>query len=299
MNYVSHLLIYLCIYAIVAMGLNIIIGYCGFLTLAQAGYFAIGSYTYTLATLVLGWGFIPSILLGAGLAMLLSLATSLPTWRLKGDFFVMVSLAVQVVILNAIYNWSSSDAPWGTLRNLTNGPAGISNVPKPDILGIKFDTNSSIALLAVIIAGLCFLLSAMMLNSPWGRALKATRDDELAARGLGKEVRFLKVQAFAYSCGITAIGGGVSASYVGFTDPSIASLDNSILMLCMVIIGGVGNIRGPVIGAVTLLLIPEMLRFVQLPFMIATEVRLTVYGLLLVLLMHFRPQGLLGNYRIE
>jgi branched-chain amino acid transport system permease protein len=299
MIYLSHLLIYLNIYVIVALGLNIIVGYCGRLTLSQAGYFAIGSYAYALASVEWHWGFLLSTALGAALAGGLSLAISLPSWRLKGDFFVMVSLAVQVVLLSAIYNWYSPEAPLGTLRNVTNGPAGISGIPKPDIFGIKFDTISSLAILATITAGICLLIGALLLKSPWGRVLQAMRDDELAAKGLGKNVRLLKLQAFAIACALLAVGGALHASYVSFIDPSVASLDQSVLMLCMVVIGGIGNFRGPLVGAFILLAIPEALRFLNIPIVLATELRLMAYGLLLVLMMHFRPQGLCGSYRVE
>jgi len=299
MTYLSHLLIYLNIYVIVALGLNMIVGYCGRLTLSQAGYFAIGSYAYALASVAWHWGFLPSVALGAGLAAVLSMAISLPSWRLKGDFFVMVSLAVQIVILSAIYNWYRPEAPLGTLRNLTNGPAGISGVPKPDMFGIKFDTVGSLAILATVTAGVCLLLGALLLKSPWGRVLQALRDDELAAKGLGKNVRLFKLQAFAIACALLAVGGALYASYVSFIDPSVASLDQSVLMLCMVVIGGIGNFRGPLVGAFMLLAFPEVLRFLNIPIALAAEVRLMAYGLLLVVMMHFRPQGLCGSYRIE
>jgi len=125
------------------------------------------------------------------------------------------------------------------------------------------------------------------------------RDDELALRGLGKNVRLAKIQAFAIASGLVAIAGALYASYVGYIDPSTAGLDKSILMLAMVIVGGAGNFRGPIIGAVVLLLIPEILRFVDIPDAVAANVRLLLYGLMLVVLMHFRPQGLAGEYRMR
>jgi len=280
------------------MSLNIVVGYCGLITASHAGYFAIGSYTYALATLVLGWGFFPSVFLGVTLAAVLSLAISLPALRLKGDFFFMVSLAVQALIFNAIYNWSTPDAKLGSWKNLTNGSFGIA-IPKPDIFGIRFETIGSMALIALVISGICLLIGRVLLGSPWGRVLQAVRDDELAARGLGKNVRRLKVVAFAIACGMVAVAGAIYASYVSFVDPSIASLDQSILMLSMVIIGGMGNFRGPLVGAFVLLAIPEILRFAHIPTNVGAEVRLMAYGLLLVVMIHFRPQGLAGSYRIE
>jgi branched-chain amino acid transport system permease protein len=299
MNYFFHLLIYLSAYTILAASLNMIVGYCGLLTLAHAGYFAIGSYVYALVTLKLGWGFLPAALLGAGLAALLSLAVSLPSWRLKGDFFVMASLAVQVLFFSAIYNWASPGMQPGTWKNLTNGPFGLTNVPKPAIFGSEFDTLGSVAALSLLIAVACLLFVKMLLGSPWGRALQAMRDDELAARSLGKNVRLLKTQVFAVASGLAAVAGAIYASYVGYVDPSIASLQQSILMLCMVIVGGVGNFRGPIVGAVVLIAIPEILRFIDITDTAAANIRLMAYGLLLIAVTHFRPQGLAGSYRFE
>jgi branched-chain amino acid transport system permease protein len=129
--------------------------------------------------------------------------------------------------------------------------------------------------------------------------LKALRDDELAARGLGKNTRIAKVQVFAIASGMVAVAGALYAAYVGYIDPSAASLDESVLFICMVIVGGVGNFRGPLVGALMLLAIPEALRFLAIPDAIAANLRLMAYGVLLVVMMHFRPQGLAGNYRIE
>ena len=125
------------------------------------------------------------------------------------------------------------------------------------------------------------------------------RDDELAARGLGKNVRLVKVQVFALACGLVAVAGALYASYVSYVDPTSASLEESILMLSFVLVGGVGNFRGPIIGAFILLAIPELLRLLAMPDAVAAEVRLMAYGLLLALMMHFRPQGIAGVYRPE
>lgn len=299
MNYLLHLLIYLDIYVIVALSLNLIIGYCGLLTLAHASYFAIGSYTYALATLKLGWGLAPSMALGVSIAALLSLAVSLPAWRFKEDSFVLVSLAAQTLLFSLFYNWSDPESKLGTWTNLTNGPFGIPGIPKPAIFGFKLATISSIAILFSICAVICALLCWLFVSSPWGRLLKSIRDNELAARSLGKNVRLAKVEAFAIACSLVAVAGALYASYVNFIDPGAASLDESVLMLSMVIVGGAGNFRGPLVGALILLAIPEILRFIQIPDAIAANVRLLAYGVLLVLIVHFRPRGLAGEYRIE
>ncbi len=269
------------------------------LTLVHAGFYAIGGYAYALLTLVLGWGFLPSLLTAVMLAATLSLAVSLPAWRLKGDFFVLATLAVQALIFSLLYNWSDPNAPLGTWNNLTNGPFGISGIPKPKILGFTVTDSHSFFLLATVLAVLCAFIVWRLTSSPWGRVLVAMREDELAARNLGKNTRMLKVQALAIASGLVSVAGTLYAAYVGYLDPSSASLEESILMLSMVIVGGVGNFRGPVIGAIVLIAVPELLRFLDLPDALAANLRLAIYGLLLVLMMHFRPQGISGKYRLS
>jgi branched-chain amino acid transport system permease protein len=143
------------------------------------------------------------------------------------------------------------------------------------------------------------MIMALLKWSPFGRALQAMRDDELAARSIGIPVNWLKLQAFALASAMVGIAGGLYASYVSYIDPTSFSLNESILMLSMVIIGGTGNVRGPLTGAAVLILLPEALRFLQLPDAVAANVRLLAYGLLLILMMHLRPQGLAGTYRYQ
>jgi branched-chain amino acid transport system permease protein len=125
------------------------------------------------------------------------------------------------------------------------------------------------------------------------------RDDELAARGLGKNTRLFKLQAFLIACSMVALAGGLYATYVSYIDPTSFTLDESILMLSMVIVGGTGNFRGPIVGALILIAIPEILRFVHIPDAFAANIRLLIYGLLIVTMAHFRPQGLAGKYRFK
>jgi len=299
MDYLLHLLVYFNIYVIVALSLNLIVGYGGMLTLAHAGYYAIGGYAYALLALNLGWGFIPAVALAMLICAVLSLAVSLPSWRLRGDFFVLATLAVQALIFSGIYNWSSPDAPLGSWSNLTNGPFGITGIPRPSIFGWVPTTPLSFTLFATAVAALCAFVLWRLQHSPWGRLLMVIRDDELAARGLGKNTRLVKLQAVAIASAFVAVAGALYASHVRYLDPSSAALDESILMLSMVIVGGLGNFKGPVIGALTLIALPEILRFLHLPDAQAANLRLLIYGLLLVLMMHFRPNGLAGSYRVQ
>lgn len=299
MNYLLHLLVYLDIYLMVALGLNLAFGYCGLLSLAHAGFYAVGAYSYAILSVKQGVGFFPAAIAGAFLAALLSLGLSLASWRLKGDFFVLVSLAAQALIFRTLYNWSSTTAPLGSWRNLTNGPFGIIGIPRPSVFGFSFATPLSFAVFATVTAACCGFLFWKLTASPWGRLLVSMRDDELAARGLGKNSRLAKVQALAISAAFAAVGGVVYAAHIQYLDPSSASLDESILMLSMVIVGGLGNLKGPIAGAAILIGLPELLRLFDFSDAQAANLRLGIYGLLLILLMHFRPQGIAGEYRVE
>lgn len=299
MNYLLHLLIYLDMYVLLALSLNIILGYCGLMSMAHASFFAIGAYTYTLLTLKLGLELLPALAGAAIVGAVFSLAISLPSWRFKGDYFVMMSLAVQVMVYSLLSNLYTPNSEIGTIANLTNGTFGISGISQPVIFGVKFDTVGGVSLITTIITIIGGLVVWLALKSPWGTLLKAVRDDELALRGLGKNARLAKVEALAFAGAIAAIAGVIYCSYVSYIDPSSASLDDSILMIAMVIVGGLGNFQGPLLGAFVLLAIPEALRFLHLPDALAANLRLMAYGMLLLVMIHVRPQGLAGKYRLE
>jgi len=289
MNYIFHLVIYFEIYAIVAMSLNLLIGYSGLLQVAHAAYYGVGAYTAALLWSNLSWGFFSGLAAAAFTAGVLSLLVSLPAWRFKGDYFVMISIAVQTLLYAVLHNWTA----------LTNGPFGISGIPRPVIVDYNFVTTGSIMLLYGCLALGLGMIMALLKWSPFGRALQAMRDDELAARSIGVPVNLLKLQTFAIASAVVGVAGGLYAAYVSYIDPTSFSLDESILMLSMVIIGGTGNVRGPLTGAAVLILLPEALRFLHLPDTVAANARLLAYGLLLILMMHLRPQGLAGTYRYQ
>jgi branched-chain amino acid transport system permease protein len=288
-HYLLHLVVYFQIFILVALSLNILIGYGGLLQVAHAAYFGVGAYAAALVSRDLGLGFFSSLGVAAVSAGALSLAVALPAWRFRGDYFLLVSLAVQVALYSVMYNWIE----------LTGGSRGLIGIPAPAIGGSRIDTlGGYVALYAVIAGAICGGLAFLKLG-PFGLALKAFRDDEVAARSLGIPVRRLKVQAFVIASGVVGVAGGMYAAYVNYVDPSSFSLDQSILMLSMVIVGGTGNVLGPIVGAGVLIALPEILRLFPLPDAFAANVQLLVYGLLLIGLMHWRPQGLAGTYTFE
>lgn len=289
MNYFVHLLILFEIYVLIATSLNLLVGYAGLIQVAHAAYYGVGAYLSAILATSLGIGFLPAALLAAAGAALASLLVSIPAWRFRGDAFVLMSLAVQMALVAVFQN----------SERLAGGPFGISGIPKPDIFGIEIATKSGILVFYGCIVSICFGLLWLLKNSPFGRSLQAVRDDELAARSLGIPARRLKVEAFAVAAALVGLSGAMYSFYVTYIDHTSFGLDASILMLSMVIVGGTGNLRGPLVGAFTLIAIPELLRLMALPTGVAGSARLLAYGLLLVMLMRARPQGLAGRYRFE
>lgn len=279
----------ICIYAILSLSLNILIGYSGLLSLAHAAFYGIGAYAATLFMMKLGFNFFPALGCGIVVAGISALLIAYPSLRLKGDYFVLASLGFQLIVFSILYNWIG----------LTRGPYGIPGIPRPSILGFKFDSLPLYLILSAVILSLVFLLIRLLCESPFGRALKALREDELAAGSIGKDVPNLKIWAFAIAGGLAAVSGVLYATYVTYIDPTSFTLDESIFIIAIVLIGGSGNLKGPMVGAVFMIMLPEVLRFLGLPSTIAPNVRQMIYGALLVFLMRYRTQGLAGEYKLE
>lgn len=299
MNYIFHVLIYVEIYVILALSLNVILGYCGMFSLAHSAFFAVGAYTYGILATRFGLGFIPAVVFAAMIGCAASVLLSLPSWRLRGDFFLMITLAAQAVIFSLIYNWHELGEPVGSLRNLTNGPYGLSNLPRPNLLGMEVQSQAGLAVLGLLCAGTIGLVLWRLKTSPWGRMLQAIRDDELVARSLGKNARLAKAEALGIGCGLATMAGVLYASYASYVDPSICSVDDSVLIMSAVVVGGMGAFWGPVLGAALIVAIPELLRFFALPQVVAANLRLALFGALLVVVIHVRPQGISGKLGVE
>ncbi len=289
MNYIWHILILISLYSILSMSLNIIAGYTGLLSLCHAAFYGIGAYATTLFMINMGWGFLPALLAASVLTSVLSLVIAIPSLRLKGDYFVLGTWGFQIIVYSLIYNW----------MNLTRGPYGIGGIPSPKILSFEINSAQKYLVLTAVISGICAALIWALCNSPFGRALRSIREDEIAAESLGKNVFLLKVTAFAVGAGFAAVPGGLYASYTRYIDPTSFTLNESIFILSIVIIGGAGNLLGPVVGAVFMVLLPEVLRSLQIPESVAAGLRQIIYGVVLVVLMRFRPQGILGDYRFD
>jgi branched-chain amino acid transport system permease protein len=289
MNYLFHILTMISLYVILGLSLNLSVGYAGLLSLCHAAFFGLGAYVSTLLVMKTGLAFLPSFAIAILIVGVIAYLISIPSTSFHGDFFVLATLGFQAIIFSILYNWV----------DLTNGPYGISGIPRPDILGIQIESAPMFFLVTLLLVVIVSFILYRLTHSPYGRTLAALRDDETAALALGKNVKSLKRSAFLIAGALAAVAGIMFASYASFIDPTSFTLDESIFILCVVIIGGAGNMRGPVIGAVILVLMPELLRFLQMPDAVAANLRQIIYGLMMVLMMRFRPSGLLGRYSFD
>ncbi len=286
MEYLLHILILIGIYSIVTMSLNVMTGYTGLLSVAHAGFYGIGAYTTALLTLKAGLSFWLAIPAGIAVSAVIGYLIALPALKTHDDYFVITTFAFQVIIFSVMNNWVS----------FTGGPLGLPGIPRPFFFGLPISSHAAFFCLVLVAAALVFFALRLLVDSPFGRVLKAIREDEIFAQSLGKDIMGHKVAVFVISAAIASIGGSLYAVYISYIDPTSFTVMESIFMISIVIIGGAGSLKGSIIGSAVLISLPEALRFVGMPNSIAANMRQIFYGLLLVLFMMFRPQGLLGEY---
>lgn len=286
MAYLSHILILVMIYAVLTVSLDLLVGHTGLLSIAQAAFFGLGAYSSALLVIRFDAPFIAGVLCGMIVAVLVAFIVSLPSLRLQGDYFVLVTFGFQTILFSLFNNW----------MEVTHGPLGLPGVLEPVIFGWHVDSHLAFLILAAGFAACAYLVVFLLTSAPFGRVLHAIREDELFAKAHGKNTLYFKVTAFTASAALAATAGSLYAHYVTYIDPTSFTVMESILIISMVIIGGAGSLWGPLVGALLLVVLPEALRFVGLPSAVAANVRQIIYGALLVAMMMFRPRGLMGKY---
>lgn len=286
MEYLLHILVFAGIYVILAASLDLLAGHTGLLSIAHAAFYGLGAYTSALLTVKAGAPFLLGITAGMVVAGLLSLLVSLPSLRLVDDYFVIATFAFQVILFSVFNNWNE----------LTGGPTGIPGIPQPSVIGLQITSHGGFLVAVGLCAALAYVVVWRLSTGPFGRVLHAIREDEVFAKSLGKNTVWSKVVVFAGSSALAALAGSLYAHYISYIDPTSFTVMESILIISMVIIGGAGSLWGPLIGAVVLVTLPELLRSVGLPSSVAANLRQIIYGGLLVVMMMLRPQGLVGRY---
>jgi branched-chain amino acid transport system permease protein len=277
-----------CIYGVLALSLNMVVGMAGLLSLAQAAFYGIGAYATALGMTALGMDFFVSLALGAVINIVAAGVVGRILSRWRGDYYAIVSAGLSIIVFSILLNW----------KELTRGPLGIFGIPKPEIFGMPIDSNAGFLVLCLVVLGIIFALYEWINRSSFGRALRAVREDEQLAAVLGYPAAKMKSLIFTLSAVIAGIAGGLFASYIAFIDPSTFQVKESIFLFTIIIIGGLASSWGAVLGALILLSLPEALRFIGLPYEIAAQMQQIIYGATLVLMMVFKPKGFLGKYRM-
>jgi branched-chain amino acid transport system permease protein len=264
-------------YAVLALGLNLMVGQTGLLNLGYVAFYAIGAYTYAILSTRFGLGFWPGLVVGAATSAFMALLIGLSTLRLRGDYFAIVTLGLGEITRIVLNN---SDA-------ITGGPNGISRIGRPAIGGTVLSAPLDFYYLILVIAIITVFAMNRLMVSRIGRAWIAIREDEIAAEAMGINTFRLKLLAFVAASAWAGLVGVFFAAKMAFVSPESFTFFESVMILCMVVLGGMGSIPGIILGAFLLVTLPEVFRDFA-------DYRMLGFGVALVLMMVFRPQGLLG-----
>jgi len=289
MEYLLHILVITGIYIILTLSLNLVLGYTGLASLGHAAFSCVAAYTSSL--LALSYGVSPwfGLLIGAIVAAISGLVIGFPSLRLKGDYLAIATFGLGVIVYSIAKNWVS----------LTRGPMGLPGIPGFSVFGYQLSSMWHYLVLVLLFVVLTYLVIRRVVNSPFGRTLQAIRENEIAALAMAKNVNKYKLTVFVIGAIFAGFAGSLYAHYITFIDPSSFTVMESITILLMVVFGGMGSLSGSFVGAAVLVILPELLRFLGMPSSVAAPLRQMIYGLLLVLLMLKRPQGILGKYEFR
>lgn len=285
--YIIHLGIMIGIFVLLSLALNLLLGYTGLLNLGIAALFGVGAYTSAILTL-LGIPFMYALLLAILAGGICSLLIGIPSLRLRGEYFALATLGFGLLFESIIRNWSS----------VTHGSLGIAGISHPVLFGWVVDLPWEYGVLCLGFVLVVILLMYRLVSTPFGRLLRGIRDDETASLSLGKKVRNAKLVALFVAGLIAGLSGAFYAHYITFVDPSSFGVAEAILIVSMVVIGGLESIFGTVLGVTILILLPEPLRFLGIPSELLGPLRQLIYALMLILLVIYRPKGILGKVSI-
>lgn len=281
--YQTNIMITGLIYVMLGLGLNIVVGLAGLLDLGYVAFYAVGAYSYALLNHHFGIGFWTALPIGAGVGVLFGVLLGFPVLRLRGDYLAIVTLGFGEIIRLILENWNA----------FSFGPSGIANIPRPSLFGIQLSLhNATIYLYYLMILLVLFTIFVVnrLQDSRIGRAWIALREDEVACEAMGVDRRKTKLTAFALGATWAGMAGVIFAAKTTFINPASFTIWESIIILCIVVLGGMGSIIGVIVGALILILLPEYLRAFS-------EYRMLIFGGMLVLMMVFRPGGIVSDVR--
>jgi branched-chain amino acid transport system permease protein len=285
-EYYLHTFIISGIYILLTLGLNLILGYTGQLSLGHAAFYGIGAYTSTLLVMELNFPFWLALFCSGLTAGLAGLFLGFPSLRLKGSYLVICTLAFVEIVHQGFMNWES----------LTRGPMGIPGIPSPAEISIgafmiDFTEKQTYYYLVLIIVIIALMLNFFLVRSKTGRALIAIREDQIAAGMMGINLTYYKLLSFFCACFLAGIAGSLYVHYIGYVSPESFTLGESINIVVMTVLGGMGTLVGPVIGAIGLTFLLEFMRALA-------EYRLVIYGFILMIVIVAMPDGTIGGMRL-
>ena len=282
-TYQTNIMITALMYVMLGLGLNIVVGLAGLLDLGYVAFYAVGAYSYALLNYHFDVGFWMALPIGALLAALFGVLLGFPVLRLRGDYLAIVTLGFGEIIRLILENWNE----------FSEGPSGISNISRPGFFGIELSLEHAILYLYyLMIAMVVFTIFVVnrLQDSRIGRAWVALREDEIACQAMGIDKRKTKLTAFALGATWAGIVGVIFSAKTTFINPASFTFLESAIILCIVVLGGMGSIFGVIVGALILILLPEYLRALS-------DYRMLAFGAVLVTMMIFRPQGVVANIR--
>ena len=279
-DYQTYLLTLTVIWAVLALSMGLVLGFVGQINLGQAAFVAIAAYTGSLPRIHYGLNFWIAAPIALAAVVVVAALVGMLTLRLKGPFFILVMLAFAEITRLIIANW----------QDVTNGPLGLRGIQPPEpILGLSFDSKPAFYYLSLAVLVVCLAALWRLVRSRTGRMLVAVREDELLAEFIGIPIMRSKVIGLCIGAFVAGLGGLLLASFLTILAPSQFTMFASVDMIVMVVVGGVGTLGGPIIGAIFLIYVPELLSF-------ASEYRPAMMGALLIIVTLFAPRGLIGLF---
>lgn len=273
--YVLHIAIITGIYIVLVQSLNLILGYCGLLSLASPAFFGVGAYVATILALRLGWDSVATLFLSAAAGAFTGLLIGFPSLRVSRHSFVIVTLSATLLLQLIALNW----------EDMTRGSLGLANIPVPRLFGMTVSTRLEWYYLSVSAAALAVFSTWLLVTSRFGRAMVATRDNEQLALACGIDVFRTRIVVFCLSGSLAALAGGLYAHFISYIDPGVFGFSVSETLLIMVILGGSGTLWGPIAGAIVFTALPEILR-------LTPDIRSLLYGVILLSIVLWRPRRL-------
>jgi branched-chain amino acid transport system permease protein len=283
-DYVLSLIPFISINVLLAVSLNLTVGYTGLMAVTQGSSMGVGAYGAAVLATRFDLNIVPAIAIGAVLGALVGILFMVLVAQLGTDDFILASFAFQMSIIALLNQWS----------DVTGGTLGLAGIPQPQVGGAVADTAFSQALVSVVICGLAAVFLFYLGRARWALILRAMRESERAAEAVGKNTKRIKVSVFAVSSGFAALAGGIYASVIGIITPSNFDITQSILIIAFLLVGGIGRMWGAALGAAALYLLPELIQhFGLIPSQYAGPLQQVIYGVIIALFVVLRPVGIL------